>query len=494
MSQNKVRKHLQTLSTKTKRKQKFVKDEIENRQLPILKINLRNLAVCEVARTDYPTRRIASKNEDNEDRNISSSESILHKFPKSNKVCLTNNVGSKPLAENVNINKKRRRENLKVDFSEMKKKRRISDSKSQEPHDIVDSFESNFNKFAKCIENNDKGTEALETSFLIKWDHSYTSSTLPKSSQKFKPHSVKVNDNASNSKEMCDKYMGSYIEEYKAEEYREEVYTDEELVLFPHLSDIEIYFKQDLPDIGTLLCPINIDSCLQMGVSHQEEVTTSESETSLQMGVSHQEVTTSELEATLSNDIFLSINLPLEFIIDKYLLSGHVFKENNHSSSMAVKKSAFHLPVVEIHRNTVNTINNKSINAVKGESIIQSGKQLVSPSKLVLNICTYKTPAKNKQATYIGKSAIQAQTNKKPAVNTNKCDVNGQATYKRSMNIRSNVNHQIDMKQKVNKAKCIQKQRKKSCFDVHAFLSLRKLDLNFKIPKKPATSNAKTSP
>ncbi|GIY29606.1 hypothetical protein CDAR_488671 [Caerostris darwini] len=442
MSQNKVRKHLRNLSTRTKREQKFVKDETENRRLPILKINLLHGTVCEVDRTDYLNRKIASKNKDNEDKNISS-ESIFHKFPEniSDKVCLTKKVVLKSLVENIDVHKKRQRENLKGDFSESKKKRSISDGKSQESHnDIVDS------------------------------------------SKKIEPFSVKVNDNA---KEMCDKYMENYIK-YKTEKYRDEEYSDEELVLFPHLSDIEMYLKQELPDIGTL-CPIDIDSCLQMGVSRQE-------------------VTISELEANLSNDVLLSTcsvflkhlssdkTLPLEF--EKFLFSDPVFKENNHSSSMAVKESAFHVPVVEIHRNTVNTINNKSVNVVKGESIIQSGKQLVNTSKpVVLNICTYdKTPAKNKQGTYIFNSAVHAQTNKKPAVNTNNSDVNGQATYKRSMNRRKrNVNGQINIKQRVSKATCnVKKQLKKGSFDVQAFLSLQKLDLNFKIPKKHATPNVKS--
>ncbi|GIY29600.1 hypothetical protein CDAR_488631 [Caerostris darwini] len=338
MSQNKVRKHLETLSTRTKREQKFVKDETENRQVPILKINIRNHTVCEVERTDYLNRRIASKNEDNEDKNISCSESIFHKFPEN-----------------------------------------ISDKEPR--HDIVESFESNFNKLAKCIGNSDKGTENISNSThafkndilketaivksskekdsnlggneksqkrkinnfsnfelqesisegkqkrrkinnsgsnlkssllqvqqcskavphkfytqsdsnaaklveftkkcnemekfiknkpsfipisrnevsrifienvsmktsLIKWDHSYASSTLHESSKKFKPYSVKVNDYAGNVKEMCDKYMDNYIK-YKTEKYRDEEYTDEELVLFPYLSRIEMYFKQDLPD------------------------------------------------------------------------------------------------------------------------------------------------------------------------------------------------------------------------------------------------------
>ncbi|GIY51141.1 hypothetical protein CEXT_684711 [Caerostris extrusa] len=263
-----------------------------------------------------------------------------------------------------------------------------------------------------------------------------------------------------NVKEICDKYMDNYIE-YKKKKYIDEEHTDKKLVHFPYLSDIEIYFKQGLPDIGTLLCPINIDSCLQMGVSHQEEVTTSESETSC-----------------LPNDIFSNIKtLPFEFIIDKFLFSDGLFdlkyflKENNHSS----------------------------VNVVKGQSITQSGKQLVNTSKpAVLNICTYdKISAKNKEATYIGNSAVQAQTNKKPAVNTANSDVNGQATYKRSINIeKSNVNDQTDIKQTVNKATCdVQKALKKtSSFDVRAYLSLPQPNLNFKISKKSATSNAKTSP
>ncbi|GIY44522.1 RRM domain-containing protein [Caerostris darwini] len=672
--QNQVREHLQILSTGPKREQKFAKDETENRRVPILKINLRQRTVCEVKRADYLNQTVASKNQDDEDKNISSSERIFRKFANSTSgkkvtehiipnfvqssktkvLSSTKNVGLKSLVENTDVKKKRQSENLN-DFSvselneslserkDKKRKLSISESGLQEPHhDIIDSSKSNSNELVKYIGNCNsvkKGTEnissvhtfrneilnktavvkssklndsniggnekiqkrktsnfsdselqksisegkqkkrkrnnsgsnfkksplqvqqcskvvppnfyissdlkiekldftkkcdemekfiknkrsvipisrnevshnfienvAVETSFLINWDHNYSSSDFHKSSTKFKPYSVKINDHAGNVKEICDKYMNNYIE-YKKEKYINEEYTDEKLVHFPQLSDIEIYFKQDLPDIGTLLCPINIDSCLQMGVSHQEEVTTSESETSsLQMGVSHQEEVTSASETScLSNDIFLNIkNLPLEFVIHKFLFSDCLFdlkyflKENNHSSSMPVKKSTFHRPVVKIHCNTANAINNKSENVVKGQSIIQNGKQLVNTNKpVVLNVCTYdKISAKNKQATYIGNSAVHAQTNKKPAVNTDN-NVNGQATYKRAINIgKSNVNDQTDIKQTVNRATCNVKTalKKTSSFDMRAYLSLPQPNLNFKISKKSATSNAKTSP
>ncbi|GIX86007.1 hypothetical protein CEXT_730231 [Caerostris extrusa] len=163
MSQNKVGKHLQTLSTKTE--QKF-KGETENREVPILKINLLHRTVCEVARTDYLNRRITSKNEDHEDKNISSSESILHKFPesRSDKVCLTKNVVLKSLVENIDVNKKRRR--------------------------------------AKCIGNGDKGPENISSSI-----HAFKNDILKKTAV---VKSSKVKDSNVGGNEKCQERKANF--------------------------------------------------------------------------------------------------------------------------------------------------------------------------------------------------------------------------------------------------------------------------------------------